>query len=1122
MGIWLGWDNIAQIISDSQTSTTSPATPSRTRALSIPPTATPAAAIPLTPTEVLTASPTPIPTNTPTPRYTTKHGKALPLIDTDILEDTIVSLVNDVRLMDNLESLVRVSSLDDLATAHSRHMADSQQAKARPLETGCGGSGTHIVQWPQVKSFSYRGPAAAPTTTTPTEYNETAKETAAGVVGYIHEGDVPYTKDPHYRYVGVGVVQSPDELGFMVFWITMYVADCVAEAPAATSTATATPPPSPTPIATVPPTVTNTPTATDTPSPTPTPTQTAASFSLGGFTNGRWLEQQDPQLAFAIRNLGWVRDGIDERESEVIQDLLYIAVTSRSVVASIVSLGWVQDGIHDVEAGAVRWLDNMGSAEVASSVVSLGWVEDGIEEIEVKAIEEISYIANADTDVASSIVSLAWMQDGIDMLEAGAIYWMRNIGSAEVASSVVSLAWMQDGIDDVEVKTIEELSYIANRDAGVGLSVVSLGWVQDGIDMLEAGAIYWMRNIGSAEVASSVVSLAWMQDGIDDVEVKTIEELSYIANRDAGVGLSVVSLGWVQDGIDMLEAGAIYWMRNIGSAEVASSVVSLAWMQDGIDDVEVKTIEELSYIANRDAGVGLSVVSLGWVQDGIDMLEAGAIYWMRNIGRVEVASSVVSLTWMQDGIDDVEVKTIEKLSYIANRDAGSALRIVGMPFLETIEPPDISAMESLRQLAAFKPSAFVSVMSHKALRDGISNDLAPIVATLDGVAETNPSLIDILLDPSRVLLERRIITLPLAGDVVLSIVRTGPGAARSMDLLEHAVRSVEEYMDAPFPTSYVGLLYENAVFGSNAGTNFGTHIAILPEYDVDDGSHEAEFAGSAIAHEVTHYYWSGNADWVDEGAADLMASIVEGARTGRPVGVTNPPCAYARTIAELESLGISRVDVEFGFNYSLGERLFVDLRRTLGDERFRQGFRALYLASELEDAADDRRGTSVGIEHIREAFRSDDGAESAVIARWYDGTVPYDLSRLDPGPVDPGLPGIDGRIDDAYIITSQAGPPVSAFSARDVTDWVYVTLEYSYNLSGGTREVPLEIVEYYEDGFEFSRRSAGLTAEARYTGGTSWFPVGVPPPRKWAPGRYVVYVYTGDRKLAEVEYQVTP
>ena len=708
---------------------------------------------------------------------------------------------------------------------------------------------------------------------------------------------------------------------------------------------------------------TPTPTLTHTPIATPSAIPTVASFSLRGFTNGRWLEQQDPQLVSSIRELGWIQDGIDDTESEVIQDLLYIAVTSRSVVASIVSLSWVQDGIHDEETGAFRWMNNIGSAKVASSVVSLGWVEDDI--------------------------------------------------------------------DEIEVKTIEELSYIANRDAGLGLSVVSLGWVQD---------------------------------GIDDVEVKTIEELSYIANRDAGLGLSVVSLGWVQDGIDMLEAGAIYWMRNIGSAKVASSVVSLGWVEDDIDEIEVKTIEELSYIANRDAGLGLSVVSLGWVQDGIDMLEAGAIYWMRNIGSAEVASSVVSLAWMQDGIDDVEVKTIEERSYIADKDAEEALRIVGMPFLETIEPPDISAMESLRQLAAFKPSAFLSVMSHAALRDGISDDVTPIVATLDGVAGTNPDLIDVLLETTRVLLERRIITLPLSGDVVLDIIRTAPGVARSMDLLEHSVRSIEEYMGSPLPTKYVGLLYENAVSGSSAGTNFGTHIAILPKYDIDDDSEEAQFSGSTIAHEVAHYYWSGNEDWVDEGAADFIASIVEGARTGQLIGVTNPPCGYASSITELKSLGISRGGIEFHCNYSLGERLFVDLYLTLGDERFRQGLHALYLGSEMEDDADDRRGTSVGIEQIREAFRSDDGAESTVIARWYNGTEPYDLSRLNSSPVDPGLIGINGRIDEAYIVARTDGPPVSDFSAQNVTDRVYLTLKYSYQVSGATREVPLEIVEYTKTG----------------------------------------------------------
>ena len=487
-----------------------------------------------------------------------------------------------------------------------------------------------------------------------------------------------------------------------------------------------------------------------------------------------------------------------------------------------------------------------------------------------------------------------------------------------------------------------------------------------------------------------------------------------------------------------------------------------------------------------------------------------------------VVVSIVSLGWVQDGIEDAEVDLIEALASIADKDAEEALWIVGMPFLETIEPPDISAMDSLRQLAALRPAAFLSVMSHKALRDGISNDLAPIVATLDGVAETNPGLIDILLDPSRVLLERRIITLPLAGDVVLDIIRTAPGAARSMDLMEHSVRGAEEFMGAPLPTSYVGLIYENAVSGSSAGTNFGTHIAILPEYDIDDDSHEAQSSGSTIAHEVAHYYWSGNEDWVDEGTADFMASIVEGARTGQPIGVTNLPCGYAGSIAELESLGISRGGTEFRCNYSLGERLFVDLYLTLGDERFRQGFRALYLASEIEDDTDDRRGTSVGIDHIREAFRSDDGAESTVIARWYNGTEPYDLSRLDPSPVDPGLIGINGRIDEAYIVTSTDGPAVSVFSAQDVADWIYLTLKYSYKVSGATREVPLDIVEYYEDGFEFSRRSRTLSAEARYIGGTSWFSVGQSPSRKWAPGHYVVYVYAGERKVAEVEYEVIP
>ena len=185
-----------------------------------------------------------------------------------------------------------------------------------------------------------------------------------------------------------------------------------------------------------------------------------------------------------------------------------------------------------------------------------------------------------------------------------------------------------------------------------------------------------------------------------------------------------------------------------------------------------------------------------------------------------------------------------------------------------------------------------------------------------------------------------------------------------------------------------------------------------------------------------------------------------------------------------------------------------------------RGFRALYVASEMEDEDDDR-GTSVGVEHVRQAFQSDDGAERAVIARWYHGTEPYDLSGLDDSPVDPRLPSINGRIDEAYIVTKTDGPAVSGFSARDVSDWVYLTLKHSYSVSG-PREVHLEVVEYFEDGFAFRRRTRNLNAEPQYIGGTRWFSMGQSPSRKWATGRYFVYVYEGGRKVAEVEYEVIP
>ena len=836
-----------------------------------------------------------------------------------------------------------------------------------------------------------------------------------------------------------------------------------AESPTATTQpapiATAALLPTSTPPPTATPVPTPEPTATSIPTPPPTATPELPPSPLSALTNGRWLEREEPELAAAINGLAWVQDGLDAVESQAIEDLLYIAIESPTLASSVVSLVWVQDGVDASEADALWWIENFGDPDVATSVIALGWLQDSVSAQEVDTIEQISYLANEFPLVAASLVSLGWVEDGIDELDFQGIDWVRNMGNEEVAASVVALDWVRDGLDVVEVKVIEQLSYISLEDPDVATSMAALEWVTDNIEELEFQAIYWMRN----------------------------------------------------------------WVLNMGESSVAASVVAMGWVQDGVSELEVGAIEQLSYIAYNDADIAESVVALGWVQDGTSELEVGAIEQLSYISndQPDVASALVALAWIADDIENYEVEALDYVSNLASLNGEAAQHIVQMSFLETVEPPDLSALRTLWRLAANEPQLLETMLSHPALQTGITDDFAPVVATLYGVARYNLELFPVLLDPANTHLEQRTITLPLAGEVVMVIIRSQSGAQRSIDLLEHAVRSAESLMQAPLPTNYVGLLYEDAVSSNAAGTNFGTHIAVRPKYDVDDNSHESNFAGSIIAHEVAHYYWRGNADWVDEGASDFITSISEERRVGSPVGTTNYPCPFTRTIYDLEALDPALGDDEFTCNYALGERLFVDLYQTIGEEAFQAGFLDLYLASQEEDEADGLEGTSVNIEHVRQAFGAGDALVDDVIGRWYDGSVPYDLSRLDTSPVDPSLPSFKGHVNQATVAIGVKDQPATEFSAATATGKVLLALKVSYTVYSLMESLDVEVAEYYEDGFQFSRRTRPITAEAVYIGATYYFWVG-PSAGKWATGRYYVYLYADGHKIAQVEYTVVP
>ena len=178
--------------------------------------------------------------------------------------------------------------------------------------------------------------------------------------------------------------------------------------------------------------------------------------------------------------------------------------------------------------------------------------------------------------------------------------------------------------------------------------------------------------------------------------------------------------------------------------------------------------------------------------------------------RPQIAAKLSNLPWVSDGLSPHEAEIIEQLTYLyVATNTPEAASIPDMPFLQSIEPGDLQAVRSLKEISQKSPSTLQQIVNHPTFANGgITNDWTPVVAVLLAASKHNHSLIASLLDPAIVHMETRAIQTALAGPIELNIVRTGPEHVKeSMDRLEYAVHNVESFMGTPFPTDTVTVLY---------------------------------------------------------------------------------------------------------------------------------------------------------------------------------------------------------------------------------------------------------------------------------------------------------------------------
>ena len=461
-------------------------------------------------------------------------------------------------------------------------------------------------------------------------------------------------------------------------------------------------------------------------------------------------------------------------------------------------------------------------------------------------------------------------------------------------------------------------------------------------------------------------------------------DASWLRQEDPNIYRAILELGWVSDGISSHESDPVQALIYLGINEptIADVLMRMNWMTDAVSEDEGWVITSLSGLTYDVPEAAERIISMPWLADSVDTNESWAVTSLAGIALEshDSVSTIISSPWYADGISQDESLVLEMLGAISY-DTGAASRFVGMPFLDSIEPADHHALGSLAILGYEYPNEFDRVLSHPVLADGITDEETPIVTLLYDVRSTNPSLVDTILEPTSTSVEERDIELPLAGPVRLTIVRIQPGASRSMDLLEDAVRFAEDHMGEPLPTNFVLLFYADAVMPDYAGHNSGFNMTVHPDFDSDDDSDEAQHAPFILAHEVAHYYWNTSAQlWLDEGAAEVMSIIYGETTTSQEVwgAADTYPCAFAADLTGVERLTDTQAE---DCAYSLGTRFFLDLYRTLGEDEFRRGFRELYRMG--MDILDSEDSEARSIDHVRDAFSFSEAARDEIIPKWY-------------------------------------------------------------------------------------------------------------------------------------------
>ena len=572
-------------------------------------------------------------------------------------------------------------------------------------------------------------------------------------------------------------------------------------------------------------------------------------------------------------------------------------------------------------------------------------LEDGITELDRVAVL-LLVLEHEHPDAAAMIRRIPWVQE--IMREAGL---SANDGLGENSfqysrrpSHYYSLSWLVE---------------MAYRSPESLRALLELNWMHDQHVQTEEWLTESDRSVASA--IQAVVVFVRHVAGKSDYGMASILRMPFLQTLEPG-DLDILDILW-----ETSDAGANYTDGETPLRQLLSDpALEGGFTNDKSGDVA------LADLRVRNPALSSQLESLSWIRDGVSPSENAGILslWKLEHLGADIFQSVVRQQWVADGLNLYEasaIRSFEQLVLSARNTRAVedyswheeyVLTIPDKPFMRDIGPSDAALLRSTIRL----------------LQNGGMTD--------------RPDLLSTILESGGTQKAERLITLPLAGEVALSVVwpaglepdrtvRLGVSVTHTISVFEEAVRATEEFMGLPFPQKHAFVLIHDFPTGPLGDGGREAIVTIDPR--ISDSV-------AVITHEVAHTYWWGGSRWIHEGGAEFIVAWA----SGRVPDSVSSSCMHFNTLYDF----MRAHRLNFGYDvcsYSLGRGLFVDLYNNLGEEAFRRGFMDLYLRIPGFVPNEGCSGIDEGVCHLKAAFVDSAAPEHAAVAeeiinRRYYGT----------------------------------------------------------------------------------------------------------------------------------------